>query len=57
MEQYSRALADALARNLTAEEMEAVEPFIAVSTLPILISETAFDPTLILEVCGRTDFA
>jgi Fe-S-cluster containining protein len=57
VEQYSRALADALARNLTAEEMEAVEPFIAVSTLPILISETAFDPTLILEVCGRTDFA
>ncbi len=55
VEQYSRALADALARNLTAEEMEAVEPFIAVSTLPILISETAFDPTLILEVCARTE--
>lgn len=54
VEDYSRALADCLVRNLSPEGLAAIEPYVAVSTLPILIAETAFDPTLTLEVCGRT---
>lgn len=54
VEGYSEALAESLFQNLSDEELDAVEPLVAVSTLPVLISETAFDPTLIPEVCGRT---
>jgi Fe-S-cluster containining protein len=55
VEEYSRALANCLVQNLSPAALEGIEPYVGVSTLPVLIAETAFDPTLTLEVCARTE--
>lgn len=52
MESYSRALAQLLTDGLGLDRLAMIEPYVAVSTIPVFIARTRFEPALALSACA-----